>query len=174
MQEKSISEIPAEAWQSLIASMSGTNPAIDAMLVQEFSKRHQIPPDSVMAYLRAHCHPAPQSKTEGSLVLSSALMPPPPTGPDGTKISVWLRLGGSGPCSDLAIARGLFYDPRNRMASLTAVADVDAAALARRGPPRGGELRQAAGAIARVSACHCGAGAAGFSEGLSQSGPYSQ
>jgi len=29
------------------------------------------------------------------------------TAPHGTKISVWLRLGGGGPCSDLAIARGL-------------------------------------------------------------------
>jgi hypothetical protein len=61
MQKKTISEIPAEAWQSLIASMSG-NPSIDAKLVSEFCERHQIVPESVVAYLRGHCHPAPQSK----------------------------------------------------------------------------------------------------------------
>ncbi len=39
-------------------------------------------------------------------------------GPDATKISIRLRLGGGGPCSGLAIASGLFYGPRDRMASL--------------------------------------------------------
>ncbi len=48
MQKKSTSEIPAEAWQSLIASMSGTNPNIDAVLVREFCERHQIAPESVV------------------------------------------------------------------------------------------------------------------------------
>ena len=102
----------------------------------------------------------PRKPRSGASDLASALCN---CSTHGTKILVWLRLGGSGPYSDLTIARGLFYGPRDRIASLLRVLDtrvtplahlyfeeglqqqMSMQRLARRGPPHGGELRQAAG-----------------------------